>query len=244
MPGEKRETPKIERKRYPLEIESVERKEGEGGSEFGMIEGYASTWDPDQVGDTIQRGAFARTLDHWQRKADRHRIPVLWQHFHDEPIGATVEAFEDDRGLRIKARLLLGISKARDAYEAAMAKILGGLSIGFSIPRNGEEWHEDGTRTIREVRLFEYSLVTWPANEAAVLTGVKGLGVYAELLEEIRGLRGDFASAAADMRTMRKALLLGEAAGDSLDTKARDSLDPSTLLAEARQLRADFSRGE
>lgn len=234
MPGEKRETPKIERKRYPLEIESVERKEGEGGSEFGVIEGYASTWDPDQVGDTIQRGAFARTLDHWQRKADRHRIPVLWQHYHDEPIGATLEAFEDDRGLRIKARLLLGISKARDAYEAAMAKILGGLSIGFSIPRNGEDWHEDGTRTIREVRLFEYSLVTWPANEAAVLTGVKG-GHDPAILDELRGLR-------AEMRTMRKALLLGDAEADSLE-QARDTLPESTRLAEARQLRA-FLRGE
>lgn len=225
--------PEIIRKRYPLEVESVERKEDDAG-EFGLIEGYASTWDRDQVGDTIQRGAFARTLDHWQRKADRHRIPVLWQHFHDQPIGATVEAYEDDRGLRIKARLLLGISKAREAYEAAMAKILGGLSIGFSIPRNGEEWHDDGTRTIREVRLFEYSLVTWPANESAVLTGIKG-GLDPAILEELRGLR-------AEMRTMRKALLSGDAEGDSLD-QARDTLPESTRLAEARQLRALF-RGE
>lgn len=171
----------METKTYPFELTKELTDTGE-------FEGYASTWDEDQMGDRIMPGAFKRTLNSWSAKG--RPIPVLWQHHADEPIGATMEIDEDERGLRVKGRLLMGIGRAREAYEAAKAKILGGLSIGFSIPKDGADWSDDGSRTIREIKLFEYSLVTFPANEGAVVTGVKGddptLREIADLLADIR----------------------------------------------------------
>jgi len=206
----------VEHKAFPFELVKAL-------SDTGDFEGYASTWTEDLVGDRIQRGAFKRTLQHWQDKG--RPIPVMWQHDPTQPIGVTTSATEDDRGLHVQGRLLMGISKAREAYEAANANVLGGLSIGFSIPKDGATFEDDGTRLIREARLFEYSLVTWPANEAAVLTGLKAVDPVQDAI-------------LAELRSIRKALLLpsddGPGQRDAHAAPATSSMD--TLLAELRAI--------
>ena len=197
--------------------------------EEGYFTGYASTYDMDSMGDTILPGAFKRTLNSWKMK--NRPIPVLWQHKADEPIGATIEAFEDERGLRVRGRLLLGMQKAREAFEAAKAGVLGGLSIGFSIPRDGAVRMEDGTREIKELKLYEYSFVTFPANESAVLTGVKNdqpeLREMVTLLNDIK-------------RELRAASV---ANAEPVDETAPAS-DVSTLLADVRQYRQALNSGK
>lgn len=195
----------------------------------GFFTGYASTFDEDSMGDTILPGAFKRTLNSWRMK--NRPIPVLWQHKADEPIGATIEAMEDERGLRVKGRLLMGMQKAKEAYEAAKAGVLGGLSIGFSIPRDGAVRNQDGTREIKELKLYEYSFVTFPANEAAVLTGVKQdqpeLREMVTLLHDIK-------------RELRAASV---ATAEPVDETAPAS-EVSTLLAEVRQYRETLTHSK
>ena len=55
------------------------------------------------------------------------------------------------------------------------------MSFGFSVPRNGDRWSEDGaTRELREVRLHEVSVVTgFPAYRATSAT-IRSLDVLAE----------------------------------------------------------------
>lgn len=203
----------LERKSFPFELKALD--------DTGEFEGYASTWDMDSMGDRILPGAFKRTLNSWAAK--NRPIPVLWQHYADQPIGVTMEADEDDRGLRVKGKLLLGIGKAREAYEAAKARILGGLSIGFSIPKDAAAFAEDGTRTIREVKLFEYSFVTFPANENAALMGVKQID---PTLREIADLLTD----------IKRELRTGHDHSDT-PTLAPASSHVDTLLATIRQQR-------
>jgi hypothetical protein len=47
------------------------------------------------------------------------------------------------------------------------------MSIGFSIPNGKSERDEDGIRHIKEVKLFEFSPVTFPMNENAFIQSVK-----------------------------------------------------------------------
>ncbi len=188
----------------------------------GYFTGYASTFTADSVGDKILPGAFKRTLNSWMAK--QRPIPVLWQHKADEPIGATMRATEDERGLHVEGQLLMGLQRAREAFEAAKAGVLGGLSIGFSIPRDGATRMDDGTREIREVKLFEYSFVTFPANEAAILTGLKAAQPE---LTEIRDLLYDI------KRELRAASVATAPSVDAPIAPASDTL--STLLADIRR---------
>jgi len=196
--------------------------------EDGTFTGYASTFDMDSMGDTILPGAFKRTLNSWSAKG--RPISVLWQHKADEPIGVTMNAMEDERGLRVQGRLLMGLQRAKEAYEAAKAGILGGLSIGFSIPRDGATRMDDGTREIREVKLYEYSFVTFPANESAVFTGVKHA---TEELADIKALLLD----------IKQELRSASVAPTILDDEPAPASDElSTLLATARKLRQTLTQ--
>ena len=135
------------------------------GREF---RGYASTYDKDLGGDIILPGAFAKTLS---ERGDR--IKVLWQH--NDAIGKLTEAKEDGTGLFVVGKL----SKTRladEAMELMRDKVIDQMSIGYSVPQGKSEYAEnDGTRYIKELKLYETSLVTFPMNENAFITGVKSV---------------------------------------------------------------------
>jgi len=77
------------------------------------------------------------------------------------------------------------ISKTRlgdEALELMRDGVVDRMSIGFSIPQGKALWDETmGVRRIKEVKLFEFSPVTFPANEMAMVTGVKNLQMIRQL---------------------------------------------------------------
>jgi phage head maturation protease len=99
---------------------------------------------------------------------------MLWQHNMLDPIGAWDEYAEDERGLYMKGRIAIKSTKGRDAYELVKAGAIDGLSIGY-VTKDYEM--EGGARLLKEVDLFETSLVTMPANAAAMVTSVKNADV-------------------------------------------------------------------
>lgn len=134
-----------------------------------IVEGYVSTWDKDQVDDVIHEGAFQKSIN---ERFTAGKIKMLWQH--SDPIGIPLEMVEDNKGLFVKAR----ISKTAlgdEALQLAKDGVVDRFSIGFSIPKGKAEIDEMGIRHIYEAKLMEFSLVTFAANEAAVLTAVKRL---------------------------------------------------------------------
>ena len=119
--------------------------------------GYAALFGtPDGARDTIHPGAFARTL------AERSGpIPLFWQHHPEQRIGWVERAEEDERGLRIVARIDNPDSRAARMLEA---RAVDGLSFGY---RARAARHEPSGRQLDEIDLFEVSLVTHPLQHAA-----------------------------------------------------------------------------
>jgi len=119
--------------------------------------GYAALFDIADAGrDTIRRGAFARTL-----AARTAPLPLFWQHRPDQPIGTIEQVAEDDRGLRVIARI--------DRPDSRAARLLSqgqvtGLSFGF---RTRAARESESGRELLEIDLFEVSLVTHPLQHGA-----------------------------------------------------------------------------
>lgn len=144
----------------------------------GTFEGYASTFgNIDDYDDTVEAGAFAKSI--------AEKTPVLlWYHKADQVIGTIIEMKEDEIGLFVKGRLLVGaVQKATEAYELLKAKAIKSLSIGYhanvyEFRKSPQAHYGDEIRVLKEVELIEISLVTFPADKYAKITSVKS---YAQM---------------------------------------------------------------
>jgi HK97 family phage prohead protease len=118
--------------------------------------GYAALFGiADGAGDTIVKGAFAKAL------AASAQFPLLWQHNAAQRIG-TVEAIaEDERGLRVIARIDAPDSRAADLLAK---REVSGLSFGYRA--RGYRRVPDG-RVLEDIELLEVSLVTHPLQPRA-----------------------------------------------------------------------------
>lgn len=154
-----------ESKDFKLKIKQI--------GETGEFEGYAAVFNnEDMVSDVIEPGAFTKTLQ------ENRNIPILWQHKTDEPIGITTEITQDQHGLYVKGQLNLATTRGREAYELLKQGAIKGLSIGYDTIK--ETWI-NGVRHLKEIRLWEYSLVTFPANQLAQVVAVKSVVPYQAL---------------------------------------------------------------
>jgi len=223
------------------------RFEFKGLNDDGEFEGLASTFkNKDLQGDVIEPGAFAQTIT--QRK---NAFPVLWQHDPSQPIGRMMpeDMEETARGLKVKGRLTLSVAKAVEARDLARDGVLGGMSIGFEIPKGQSQMdHSRGVRRIKQVRLWEVSFVTFPANPKAVFSGVKNIDDADAMMEDaMRALSrariyGTDETRAAAFLALEKALALlkgyeispelGDAHADLDDLGSDGAADPQEELGE------------
>jgi uncharacterized protein len=141
----------------------------------GTVEGYGSMFGVrDAYDDVIAAGAFADSLAA-HRKAGTMPA-MLWQHSSSEPIGIWTEMAEDAKGLKIKGQLALATARGKEAHELLKMGALNGLSIGF-VSKQWAYERESEIRTLTEIELWEVSLVTFPANQAARVTNVKAADI-------------------------------------------------------------------
>lgn len=172
----------------------------------GIVEGYAATFDrePDSYGDVIAKGAFARTLDEWRAKgADGLSIPLLYGHNTDDPmhnIGKVTDAYEDERGLFVRAEFDAENELAQYARKLAQEGRLYQFSFAYAV-RDAREIELNGAYAyeLRDLDLFEVSLVQIPANQHAVVVAVKSgrrnSKADADELRNIRSLAAQITSA-------------------------------------------------
>lgn len=137
----------------------------------GMFSGYASVFgELDHQNEVVASGAFARTLKKWRGE---NRMPaMLWMHDPTQPIGLWLSLNEDGNGLAVQGRLALRTQKGAEAYELLKMGALTGMSIGYRVRQSAND-SKRKARVLTEVDLFEISLVTFPANEAARVNDVK-----------------------------------------------------------------------
>jgi Escherichia/Staphylococcus phage prohead protease len=133
----------------------------EDGSFEGLLSPYGNV---DEGGDVVEPGAYTKTI---QERGNK--VPLLWQHKTDIPIGdLTLEDRAD--GLWCKGQLLMALEEAQKAYLLIKAGIVKGLSIGFDAIK---ESYVNSVRRLKEIKLYEGSIVTFPMNEQALITSVK-----------------------------------------------------------------------
>lgn len=137
----------------------------------GVFTGYASVFgELDQQNEIVASGAFARSLQQWRQK---NLMPaMLWMHDPTQPIGIWTSLREDTNGLLVEGRLALRTQKGMESYELLKLGALTGLSIGYRVVASRIEASRKA-RILTDVDLFEVSLVTFPANEAARVSDVK-----------------------------------------------------------------------
>lgn len=150
----------IQIKDFQIDIKDV--------SDDGMFTGYASVFNvKDQVGDVCEKGCFAKTLQ------DRvSKIKLLWQHDQKEIIGVWTAMYEDDYGLKVVGKLALSTQEGNRAYELMKMGALDTMSIGYKVVNEMYDRASD-TRYLKEIKLYEVSLVTFPALEEAQVNYVK-----------------------------------------------------------------------
>jgi hypothetical protein len=115
--------------------------------------GYAAIFNaPDRGGDIVRKGAFAR--------AAKAGLPLLWQHDASRRIGFVESLSEDERGLRVIAKL--------DGEEPPI-HAGAGLSFGYRIRRMDKRTY----RELIDLDLVEVSVVAHPMQPLARVLAVE-----------------------------------------------------------------------
>lgn len=152
------------------------------------LEGYASTFgNRDLVGDIVEPGAFNKTIKERGPKIGednkvKSKIKLLWQHDPWQPLGVPVRMSEDSKGLNVEAQIS-ETTLGNDAMILIDDGALDSLSIGYDVVKD-EFKSETNTRHLKEVKLYEFSLVTFPANEDATLKSMKSMSHLENLLKK------------------------------------------------------------
>lgn len=130
-----------------------------------FIEGYGAVFgNVDGGNDIIDKGAFTKTISE-----NRDRIAFCYQHDIYNPIGKIDEISEDEYGLKIRVR----VSDSEDDIKTKIREnILKEMSIGYSTIKSDYNSETD-IRHLKELKLWEVSLVTLAMNPLAVITSMK-----------------------------------------------------------------------
>lgn len=143
------------------------------------LTGYGSTFgNTDRQSEVVDKGAFTKTLPQWRRDGF-----VAWQHNWDVPIAYPTKATEDDKGLYFEAAFH-STPDAQVARTITAERLAASKSMGLSIGYEATVWEYDKpeqVRHLKEITLYEVSLVTVPANPKATVTGLKTVVPFQDL---------------------------------------------------------------
>jgi HK97 family phage prohead protease len=151
-----------------LEIKSIIEENG-----VMKIEGYAAIFNiPDEpdwrMSDILVKGCFKKTLA--ERKS---AVKLCFNHDMYNLIGKIDEIYEDEKGLFVKC----SVSAAEDDLQTKIReKIYTEMSFGYETLQAGYETDADDNtiRMVKEVKLWEVSVVSLPKHPLATFNEAKG----------------------------------------------------------------------
>lgn len=156
----------METKEFTLDVKKV--------SDEGTFEGYASTFggSPDSYGDIVMPGAFVASLARHKREGSTPAM--LFGHRADNlPIGVWQDMAEDGKGLWVQGQITLDDPEAARVHVAMKKKAVRGLSIGYEVLDSERDDKKPGVRMLKELDLWEVSIVNFPANRRSLINQVK-----------------------------------------------------------------------
>lgn len=162
--------------------------------DHGEISGYFATFHHDHgdaYGDVIRKGAFKKTIE--ERKKTGHPFPLCWSHDFSMIIGMVTDIGEDDFGAWFKAKFF-PTEKAQEIRGIVKSGVLWQFSFAYDVKEKSTVTAGDGSKVteLRELELYEISIVTIPANDRATITDVKT--DREKLLADAEDLLGDYHS--------------------------------------------------
>lgn len=139
------------------------------------ITGYANTTTKDRMGDVIVSEAWTKGgLDNYQKNPI-----VLAFHNHSKPIGRATSLSVDSNGLKISAEIS---NSASEVYNLIKEGILKAFSVGFRVKEADYDTTTD-IFVIKDVELYEVSVVSVPANQDSLFEVSKCFNNLAEFAE-------------------------------------------------------------
>lgn len=181
-------------------VQQIERR---AAGDLVTVAGYAAVFGEEaNIGgffrEVIARGAFAESL----RTAD---VRAYFGHDRNRVLGrmsvGTLRLREDEKGLAVEIDLP-DTSDGRDAQVSIQRGDISGMSFGFNVRANGQEWDESQPiplRTLLAVDLIEVSIVGDPAYD--------GTSVALRSLDAARKERRQHNFSGAQRRLAMKATL-------------------------------------
>lgn len=158
-------------------IASIQIKAGpDDGLADGQFTAYASVFgNVDSYGDVVVKGAFDRDLKVWDKSGNP--IPLLFGHNMTDPdynIGHVVKAEEDEVGLKVTCQLDLDNPKAKQVYRMLKGRRINQMSFAYDVV-DGAMGERDGEPVfeLRDLKLYEVSVVTVGANQETEILAVK-----------------------------------------------------------------------
>jgi hypothetical protein len=176
-----------------MEFKTFKMTEFKALDEPGKFQGEAAWFSNKDLGrDVIEPGSFTKTI-----KDKDGKFPFIDNH--DSYSGTSkrlgiVRVEEAPKALKVtEGKLIMTKKEGQDAYEDMkfyQAEDMPlGMSIGYDAVKSDYITEKDGsvTRHIKEIALWEVSLVTFPMNPKARVRNVKGLGLgFKQLLDDIK----------------------------------------------------------
>jgi len=180
------------------------------------ITGYASTTDIDRAGDVIVAEAWTKgALKNFMKN------PImLFNHNYNAPIGKVTDISITDKGLKIEAKILKSIGTIA---ELIAEEILKAFSVSFTV-KEAEYSNEDDTYYIKDLELYEISVVSIPCNQDAVFSVAKSF----ESEKDYKSFLQDFVKPETKELTLAKA-----------DSTPKSKVDDSGSTPKTKELNMD-----
>ncbi|MCT4570996.1 HK97 family phage prohead protease [Bacillus thuringiensis] len=156
------------------------------------ITGYAAVFNSKTTiggwfDEVIEPGAFARSL------SENGDIRALFNHNWDNVLGrtksGTLRLEEDEKGLKFEIELP-NTSVGRDLAESMSRGDINQCSFGFWITEENWDYNvEPALRTIKEVELYEISVVSIPAYDDTEVSLVRSKEIGKEIEQRMKMIK-------------------------------------------------------
>ena len=164
--------------------------------EKSTVAGIASVMNViDSDNEMIMPGAFSKTLSERGVSSPQPRIKHLWQHSVREPIGVPQVLKETEMKLSNDETMpvlffesLFGKdTNSQDKLQMHDDGLVTEFSIGFEVIKSEKAQKDDNEYTkLTELKLWEYSSVTWGANSLTEIVEIKSkLKSREQIIEEL-----------------------------------------------------------
>lgn len=163
-------------------------------TESRTISGYAAVFgNIDRAGDILVNGCFSKSIRERGPESNANdKIIMLWMHNTSEPIGRITKLYEDNIGLYFEA-VIDDIDRGNQSIKQLESGTLNQFSIGYEYVWDKCEYDsERDAYIIKEVILYEISVVSIGCNGETVYLGLKSMDdynkAYADLQSDINSV--------------------------------------------------------